>query len=40
MNLSNLANLAKAPAMPEDVKIDVKNLTNCTSLSLADTKNR
>lgn len=28
MNLSTLANLAKAPSMPEDVKIDVKRLGN------------
>ncbi|MEO6639089.1 MAG: M28 family peptidase, partial [Ginsengibacter sp.] len=33
MNLANLANLAKAPAMPENVKIEVKKLTNNTSLS-------
>jgi Zn-dependent M28 family amino/carboxypeptidase len=33
MNLSNLANLAKAPAMPQDVKVETKNLTNSTSLS-------
>ncbi len=33
MNLSDLANLAKAPAMPENVKIEVKKLTNNTSLS-------
>ncbi|MEP7230522.1 MAG: M20/M25/M40 family metallo-hydrolase [Ginsengibacter sp.] len=33
MNLSNLANLAKAPAMPQEVKIEVKKLTNNTSLS-------
>jgi len=33
MNLANLANLAKAPAMPEEVKIEVKNLSNNTSLS-------
>jgi hypothetical protein len=32
VNLSNLANLAKAPAVPEDVKIDVKNLSNTTYL--------
>ena len=32
VNLSNLANLAKAPAVPEEVKIDVKNLTNTTFL--------
>lgn len=33
MNLANLANLAKAPAMPEEVKIDVKKLTNYSYLS-------
>lgn len=33
MNLSNLANLAKAPSMPEEVKVDVKKLTNYTYLS-------
>jgi Zn-dependent M28 family amino/carboxypeptidase len=33
MNLSVLANLAKAPSPPQEVKIDVKNLTNSTSLS-------
>ncbi len=32
INLANLANLAKAPAMPEDVKIDVKKLTNYSYL--------
>ena len=32
INLSNLANLAKAPAVPQDVKIDVKNLSNSTWL--------
>jgi hypothetical protein len=32
MNLSNLANLAKSPAVPA-VKIEVKNLTNSTTLS-------
>ena len=32
VNLSNLANLAKAPAVPQDVKIDVKNLSNSTWL--------
>jgi hypothetical protein len=32
MNLSTLANLAKAPAMPEEVKIDVKKLGNYASL--------
>lgn len=33
MNLSNLANLSKAPAMPEDVKIQAGGLTNYSSLS-------
>lgn len=33
LNLSNLANLAKAPAMPQEVKVDVKNLTNYTVLN-------
>ncbi len=33
LNLANLANLAKAPAMPDSVKVDVKNLTNYTALS-------
>ncbi len=33
MNLANLANLAKAPAMPQEVKVEVKRLTNNTSLS-------
>lgn len=32
LNLCNLANLAKAPARPEEVKIDVKRLSNTTSL--------
>jgi hypothetical protein len=32
MNLSTLANLAKAPSMPEDVKIDVKKLSNSSFL--------
>ena len=33
LNLCNLANLAKAPSTPEEVKIEVKNLSNTTSLS-------
>lgn len=33
MNLSNLANLAKAPSMPQQVKIETKVLTNFTNLS-------
>jgi len=32
LNLSALANLAKSPPPPQDVKIDVKNLTNSTYL--------
>ncbi|MDB5203810.1 MAG: family metallo-hydrolase [Ferruginibacter sp.] len=32
MNLANLANLAKAPSMPVDVKVDVKKLGNSTWL--------
>ncbi len=33
LNLANLANLAKAPTVPEEVKIEVKNLSNSTTLS-------
>ncbi len=33
INLSTLANLAKAPSQPQSVLVDVKNLTNSTSLS-------
>ena len=33
MNLSNLANLAKAPAKPEEIRIEVRKLSNYTSLS-------
>lgn len=33
MNLAVLANLAKAPSIPQDVKVDVKNLTNSTLLT-------
>jgi hypothetical protein len=33
MNLSNLANLSKAPAMPQEVKVDVRRLTNYTYLN-------
>ncbi|WP_460559410.1 M20/M25/M40 family metallo-hydrolase [Ferruginibacter profundus] len=32
MNLANLANLAKAPSMPDSVKMDVKRLGNSTYL--------
>jgi hypothetical protein len=33
LNLSNLANLAKSPAMPDSVKIEVRRLSNFTNLS-------
>jgi len=33
MNLCNLANLAKSPGVPEEVKIDVKKLTNYSILN-------
>jgi Zn-dependent M28 family amino/carboxypeptidase len=33
VNLSSLANLAKAPSMPQDVKVNVRNLTNSTTLN-------
>ena len=32
MNLCNLANLAKAPPMPQEVKVDTRKLTNFTNL--------
>jgi hypothetical protein len=32
LNLACLANLAKSPAKPQEVKVDVKNLTNSTYL--------
>ncbi|MBL7732450.1 MAG: M28 family metallopeptidase [Chitinophagaceae bacterium] len=39
MNLVNLANLAKAPAMPQEVKVDTRKLTNYTNLSWKPSKN-
>lgn len=33
LNLASLANLAKSPGAPQDVKMDVRNLTNYTQLS-------
>lgn len=33
LNLANLSNLAKAPSVPEEVRVEVKNLSNSTSLS-------
>jgi Zn-dependent M28 family amino/carboxypeptidase len=38
LNLSNLANLAKAPSVPEEVKIEIKKLSNSTSLSWKQSK--
>ncbi|HYH13656.1 MAG TPA: M28 family metallopeptidase, partial [Flavisolibacter sp.] len=39
LNLATLANLAKAPSMPQEVKVDVRNLTNSTLLSWNAPKN-
>ncbi len=39
VNLSSLANLAKAPSAPQEVKIDVRNLTNTTTLHWKAPKN-
>src|SRR5215218_3965687 len=39
VNLACLANLAKAPSMPQDVKVDVRNLSNSTTLTWKDSKN-
>lgn len=39
MNLCNLASLAKAPSMPQDVKVEVRRLTNYTYLSWKAPKN-
>jgi hypothetical protein len=33
MNLANLANLAKSPAIPQEVRVDTRRLTNYTSLN-------
>ena len=33
LNLVNLANLAKSPGMPQEVKVEVRNLTNSTLLT-------
>jgi len=38
LNLCNLANLAKAPEISEEVKIEVKNLSNSTTLSWQNSK--
>ncbi|MGN6399241.1 MAG: M28 family metallopeptidase [Flavisolibacter sp.] len=39
VNLSTLANLAKAPSMPQNVKVEVRNLTNSTTLNWKAPKN-
>jgi hypothetical protein len=39
MNLATLANLAKAPSMPQEVKVDVRGLSNGTQLSWTPSKN-
>lgn len=39
INLSTLANLAKAPSMPQEVKIEVRTLTNSTTLNWKAPKN-
>lgn len=39
INLSTLANLAKAPSMPQSVTIDVRNLSNTTALNWKAPKN-
>ncbi|HEX2607273.1 MAG TPA: M20/M25/M40 family metallo-hydrolase, partial [Flavisolibacter sp.] len=33
VNLATLSNLAKAPAMPQEVKVEVRNLSNATTLN-------
>lgn len=38
MNLVNLANLAKSPGQPQEVKIEVRNLTNSTLLTWKEPK--
>ncbi|MER3498934.1 MAG: peptidase M28 [Chitinophagaceae bacterium] len=38
MNLCNLANLAKAPSMPQEVKVDTRRLTNSTNLTWKEPK--
>lgn len=39
LNLSNLANLAKSPSMPQEVRVEVRNLTNSTTLNWKAPKN-
>ena len=33
MNLCNLANLAKSPSMPQEVRVETRKLTNFTNLT-------
>ena len=40
LNLCSLANLAKAPSVPEEVKIEIKKLSNTTSLSWQQSKSK
>lgn len=39
VNLASLANLAKAPSVPQEVKIEVRNLSNATTLNWKAPKN-
>jgi Peptidase family M28 len=39
MNLCNLANLAKSPSLPQEVKVDTRKLTNFTNLNWLIPKN-
>jgi hypothetical protein len=39
LNLCNLANLAKSPSVPQEIKIDARRLTNFTNLSWKAPKN-
>ena len=39
LNLANLANLAKSPSMPLEVKVDTRKLTNYTNLTWKSPKN-
>jgi len=39
MNLANLANLAKSPSMPQEVKVETRRLTNYTNLTWKAPKN-
>ncbi len=39
LNLASLANLAKSPGMPQEVRVEVRNLTNSTLLTWKQPKN-